>query len=109
MRPSSCAGWKMFPTYAIMPLDMSAERKNNIIRLIAFILILVILVFLLSNAMSELYLKKKPYTTPLKSQGTINGGYTWNIISDASLTYIPRLRQTKECNMVALLRQIVIK
>ena len=44
-----------------MPLDMSAERKNNIIRLIAFILILVILVFLLSNAMSELYLKKKPY------------------------------------------------
>ncbi len=51
----------MFPTYAIMPLDMSAERKNNIIRLIAFILILVLLVFLLSTAMSELYLKKKPY------------------------------------------------
>ena len=40
---------------------MSTERKNNIIRLIAFILILILLVFLLSNAMSELYLKKKPY------------------------------------------------
>lgn len=40
---------------------MTAEQKKNIIKLVSFVLILILLVFLLSTAMSELYLKKKPY------------------------------------------------
>ena len=40
---------------------MTAERKKNIIKAVSFVLILILLVFLLSTAMSELYLKKKPY------------------------------------------------